>query len=430
MIAWDGAGIPSVNAASPFYINGLCTALSDPLTGGLRYVASGWILDSLGQPMPNAPNAQQVYLAAVPHPGDPDLSYVFHQGLVGDSLFVSEVDLSLNGGLGDVTSAPIYLGSDFTYLTTAFSHPAGHRHSFVARRINSPALFVWNIDAQTGLNVTPLTLPTASTNTLVPASPRAIKIAPSIDRIAFIDDDAHSLWIQDLDPANIQLGTAVRIAFSDPLWDLEFSSENHRLYVTDMDSEGGELFQLDVSILDSNLITATRDTIDPWPWNNAPGSELHLQLGPDGRIYGMFGSLLDTALLVIRSPDAPGTACDVVPFDLSLQGGQIWSPLFPWQFWPRSGASDIVSKEVYDVPRLSPNPLIGTGRLQLPLGEGISEIQWLDAAGRLVRADVILDSLGTCAVDPTGLPSGLYLLRAVGRKRSYAPVRAIVLQEK
>jgi len=425
-IHWDGSGTPSVDPASSPSINGLVVSVSDPISGQLEFIAANYLHDSLSQPMPLGSGLFGPFVGALPHPGD--LSQYFIFPMKSDSLFVAVVDMDLNNGLGDLIGTPTLLSGGMSEQVTAFSSPDGGRHTLVTRKFGTADLYLWSVDAVNGFITNPTIVTIGSSTSGTPGSVRAFKVSPSNDRIAFIEDDSYTLWVQESDAATLQFEQAVRIGFTDQLWDLEFSAENDKLYVTDLNSGGGQLFQLDVSTLDSALMTNLRDTVDAWSDTLPPGVELHLQLGPDAKIYGIFGSGSDTALLVIQNPAADGVACGVTVAGLSLNGGAIWNPLFPWQFWPRSNTVGIHDEPFTFRPlaTLSPNPITDHGLLTCPSGILVRSLRWYDLTGRTVRVEKAILSGQGYLVSTQGLPSGSYVLVPTTDQGDMTPVRVVV----
>src|SRR5579872_5198028 len=120
----------------PGYSQEGCTMRGDPVTGEPRIISDGIrIFDRNGTVMPNGSNIISDWSSAqaaiiIPWPCNENKFFVVttdQQGYGGPSRgsHYSVVDLSLNGGLGDVTTKNVLLNSSTDEHLTAIHYPIG-----------------------------------------------------------------------------------------------------------------------------------------------------------------------------------------------------------------------------------------------------------------------------------------------------------------
>lgn len=400
---------------------------SDPVDGAVLFSfdnGSPWseVYDTNGQPMPNGTGHGG--WAWLPHPGNTSLFHIFD--LRNDSLFYSTVDLSLNNGLGDVVGRTFLHPGPFSYLATAFSSNDGARHNMLLHERGTSAFRV--VTCTTG--GPPSVGPPVPIGPVVDAEvwPYAIRVSPSNSRVAFIGGDWMSLWLLGLDADAGTLSQPVQLNFADSLWSIEFSPNSELLYMTDMDSENGMIFQMEIGTTNSAAILASMDTLDTWAFNNAPFWTPTLQLGNDGVIHINCGAYAQysTHLQAITQPDVEGPGCGLDLMYTDLQGAlpYFFGEGFPWHFWPRTTSTATSSAGPAHPASVHPNPFGGQGWLRPFPGFRPVQLIWTDATGRAVHtASAQLTSQGV-PLDNGPTDPGLYHLMAIDvqGRRTVVPV--------
>ena len=305
-------------------------SISD-LNGNLLFYTSGQtVWDRNNNIMPNGTgllgNISTVQSAVIiPHPGNTDRYFIFTAGTsIEDNGTIgvrfSEVDMSLNGGNGDVL-----LGNKNTLLfipneekLTAVENAAGNGYWVTAQEKSSN---IWNTYEVTaaGVNTTPvvsITGPEARPNNSLGA-----KFSP--DGTLLVSQAGCSggnpvqpnwnpnLAFYSFDDATGQItylwGDCGAAGF-----DLAFSPDCSKLY-----ARGVQMFQYDLSagvgIIDSVAIIASKVQLTTTNWSvNA------LQLANNCKIYVAEGG---TAIGEIQNPNAAGFACNYVPGAFTLTSG-------------------------------------------------------------------------------------------------------------
>ena len=140
-----------------------CATISDCAGNLLFYTDGSFVWDNTHTQMPNGfdlmgdPSSSQSAVV-VPKPGSPNIYYIFtvDNNVQVDGLRYSEVDLSLNGGLGDVTAVKnILLHAPTTEKITAVLHSNLTDIWVIAHTWNSNTYEAYLVSA-TGVNTTPI----------------------------------------------------------------------------------------------------------------------------------------------------------------------------------------------------------------------------------------------------------------------------------
>jgi len=237
----------------------------------------------------------------VKKPGSSTIYYLFTcDGMSGNSggLNYSEVDMTINGGLGDINANKnilIVSGSD--EKVTVVTHKNGLDFWIVIRLINSNTYHSYLLTS-TGLNLTPLV-----TN-IGPAYFGEIgylKASPDGTKIANANWISSTFEIFDFNNNTGLLSNPITGYVASP-YGIEFSNNSKLLYV-------GEYYSRNIN--QYNLLAGSNAAIISSALNigqSTQGNIGALQLGPDGKIYLSIVSVGNLA--VIDSPDILGLGCN------------------------------------------------------------------------------------------------------------------------
>ncbi len=247
---------------------------------------------------------------SVKQPGNDSIYYIFHIDLIDYfdlSLYYSVVDMSLNGGLGNVIQKNVLLRNNVTEKATAVGHANGNDVWIITHDSNSDAFQSYLLTAA-GLD----TIAVISNPGLIHTQDIGyLKASPQGDKLASADFQMNSYALYDFDNATGMVSNANQSPTVYVLaYGCEWSPDGTKLYGGQGDSQN--LWQFDVSA-GANV------------WNTATliyetsSIELEaLQLGPDGKIYC---SRYQTAWLgIINDPDSAGLACNYVDDGVDLLG--------------------------------------------------------------------------------------------------------------
>lgn len=352
----DGAGITFNNdgtitpTTGNLFTDEGCTSISDNNGNLLFYTDGIFVYDRNNALMPNGtgldgnPSSTQSGLI-VPKPGDPHIYYIFtvdtfFQNQPDSGFHYSEVDMTLNGGLGDVTIKNIDLLDNSSEKISAVLKDCQSQSIWVVTFSNETGAFAaTNSDndfntfhayevTTTGVNATPVssTIP----NLIIDEQRGYLKFSPDGTKLAVANID-EGLFLFDFDAATGSVtnvgGAATPLSLFIPAnnggifsYGLEFSPNSQYLYVASYnnffdqnnpaqndnpDNHNSSLFQFDVTAADVQASAVLIDERNSY--------RTALQLGPDGRIYRTASDSYNNGLpflTYINSPNETGLNCD------------------------------------------------------------------------------------------------------------------------
>lgn len=293
-----------------------CSTISDS-NGNLIFYSDGitvWNRNHI--PMPNGtgllgdPSSSQSAII-VPRPTDANTFYIFTTGadLNRTGTNYSVIDISLDGGLGDVTAKNLPLLSEGTEKLTAVKH-ANNRDIWVITHGFANNNFHAYLISPLGLNTSPVTSSVGLDLTPAAISSNAagmIKASPNGSKLAISHRDIGA-EILDFDTATGRVSNPVFLSDeTGDLYALEFSPSGRVLYF----NKDGDIYQLDLNAPD---IAASAIAIDGGVFSFGA-----LQLGIDGKIY--VARFFRDYVSVINSPEVLGLGCDYVENAVNLGSG-------------------------------------------------------------------------------------------------------------
>ncbi len=232
-------------------------------------------------------------------------------------LFYSIIDMSLNGGKGDIVAGQkgVYLDMGLTERMTAVGGPGCNVWLIVKPR-NLNYWKSYEITAA-GINRTPVistagTIPTGMSD---PYLAGIIRLSTNGKKLVSCCSGTSQVEVYDFDVRTGLLSNPFVInnttSAGFETYSACFSPDNSRLYVTGWI---GNLRQYDLTQPTPALVASSVVVLAPF--RNGDKGLGHLKLGPDGKIYcGSFGR---DSMHIIQSPDALGTACNLDTFTLPL----------------------------------------------------------------------------------------------------------------
>jgi len=297
-----------------------CASISNSVGSLLFYTDGITVWNRNHFAMPNGtgllgdPSATQSGII-VPKPGSQNVYYVFTVAATGfsDGLRYSEVDMNLDGGLGDVTEVKnIALATPVTEKITAVKKANGIDFWVIAHDFSTTAFLVYSITSA-GVNNTPVISNAGSVDNLygigyLKASTDGSRLVQAIDFINIVDV---------LNFNNLSGVVTSDFSFSPPsngiggAYGVEFSPDRQRLYVG---VEGTtNIYQYNLSLGTPSAIINSETIIGTCSSCLTIGA---LQIAPDGKIY--IAKLIDQSLACISNPDALGNACGFVDNAIDL----------------------------------------------------------------------------------------------------------------
>lgn len=264
----------------------------------------------------------------VPKPDSNTIYYVFTVDFEGnaDGLQYSEIDMTLDGGLGGVTTTKnALLETPTTEKLTAIAKNNANEYWVISHKWNSNEFMTYEVTSA-GVNITPVV---SATGTFVGgansfAAIGQVKVSPNGERLAI----ARSTGLNEVQLFDFNTATGIisnpltilDIPDTNPVYGIEFSSDSTVLYVSVL---GDGVYQFDLTSDDpTDIINSQLQLIA------TPDTYAAMQLATNGRIYVAKASrgYLD----VIENPNVVGTGCNYVYESLFLDGRMSTAGLPPF----------------------------------------------------------------------------------------------------
>jgi len=318
-----------------------CASTSDSSTGQLLFYTDGTkVWDKNNNQMPNGfgmiggqGTSTQAALI-IPKPGSSTINYLISadQGgyccpgnsMTNQGVNYSIVDLSLNGGLGDITvKNQLLTPPPTTEKLTAIRHCNGKDYWIITHPFNSNAFNVYLLTAS-GINSTPIVSNVGTVQSNVSGTYQEtigyLKASPNAKKLACAVHELNFLEIFDFDNSTGIISSPIKIQYSIPgygIYGVAFSPDNSKLYTT-LGSVG--IFQYDLSSNNVTSIIASQTSILSLSVTTGGyGYVGAAQLAPDGKIYISFADSIKLA--VINNPNNLGLTCNFQLNGLTLLGG-------------------------------------------------------------------------------------------------------------
>jgi PKD repeat protein len=312
------AGAPVADINGAMVTDEGCASISNS-SGQLQFYTDGTnVWNSNHAPMPNGFNLSGSSTSSqsamiVNRPGSLTEYYIFTTDGYGGpkGLCYSTVDMTLQGGLGDVVVKNTQLFTPCTERLTATRHANGMDIWIMAHEVGSNNYRAYLLTS--GGVSAPVITAIGSVPTIIQGS---MKFSPNGTRLASPFQGQAFFELMDFDKTTgvltnvMQLGNA---AWLDP-FSVEFSPSGRYLYGVYDPSGTGVLLQFDLSLGTAAAITASAVTVG----NYNAGYFGSLQLGPDGKLYA--GEQFNGYVGVVNDPEAAGLACNFVVNGVFLGG--------------------------------------------------------------------------------------------------------------
>ena len=287
------------------------SSIADPITGALLFYTDGiTVWNRMHAEMPNGTGllgheSSTSAALIIPLPGSKGLYYIFTSGVgsyrAGEpstGINYSIVDMSADGGLGDVTTKNAPLLKTKSEKLCAVRGCGEFDVWVIGHGFNDSSFYAWRvspggIDSPVVSRVGPLEIHPGI---------GYMKVSPDMRKIAAAINMQHSVALLDFNPSTGVVGPLVATLGrpSGLPWvpyGVCFSLDNSKLYVSSLDM--GPIIQFDISSRQQQAILTSAVEFQNGDFTAA------LQLGPDGKIYCASGQELS----VINDPNKSGAAC-------------------------------------------------------------------------------------------------------------------------
>ena len=386
----SGSPIP---ITSPMYTSEGTATMSDA-TGTLRFFTNGVdVYDSTKTIMPNGSglmgdiSTTQSSLI-VPSPISSSQYYIFTAGADGAGDFrYSIVDMTLNGGLGDVMIANknILLTDSITEKIAA---------------IRDGANVIWIVTHKWGTNqfysyrltaggVAPPVISNSGTihsTSVIQNTYGQLKFNNCGDRLACAVGYQDIVELFDFDLTTGVVSNPMTINMSDHVYGVEFSASGNFLYATSYFSSC-KLAQFDISLATLPLILASKIPL------SVTDDLYGLQLGLDSKIY-LSRSFTSQYLGVINNPEVSGFGCNYVENGLDLDpsfmgvNGALSLPGFMQSYLKLATGATCLTTEIVENNLMNSNPVYPnptTNEFAIDFLSPESIISVYDYTGKLVE---------------------------------------------
>ena len=279
----------------------------------------------------NASSTQSAII--IPHPGNPDHYYLFtvgteiNGGVSGFNYYL--VDISKNGGLGEVILGPVDLAqgrsSEWSEKIAAIKGDECNTFWVVSYVVNEFYAY----------KITPLGIDSLPIKSNVPYSSNGkrgyLKISPNGEKLAIAHMGGATLLLYDFNDITGKVTNGKKLPLVAPAnkpYGVEFSANTEKLYVAasndfradamDPNSHLSTLYQFDISLPTYDEITASRVIVDSRSLYRGG-----LQLGPDQKIYRALSESYYTGMSylgIIENPENDGLACNYKHVGIMLGG--------------------------------------------------------------------------------------------------------------
>jgi gliding motility-associated-like protein len=246
--------------------------------------------------------------AIIPLPGSTTIYYIFTVALSSSNagLRYSIVDMTLAGGLGDVTTSKnILVKNNITEKVTAVKHINNIDKWIIIHELGNNNFLSYRL-TPSGLNAIPVTSSAGSIPFIGGDEIGYMKPSPDCSKIALAARYLYLWELYDFNNATGIVSNPLTIPSANKTYGVEFSPDNKLLYLS---GDGGTK-QLNLMAGNTAAILASSTNVGPCSWA--------IQLAPDGKIYGanFNGAYLD----VINNPNGLQGACGYSTNSFYLNG--------------------------------------------------------------------------------------------------------------
>lgn len=329
----------------------------------------------------------------VPSPSSASQYYIFTLAADGGSagFRYSIVDMSLDGGLGDVTSSKnVPLTDTVTEKLSAVKDAAGTGYWIMIHKWGNNKFYAYHLTS-TGVSA-PVISSVGSVHTYAPTAIQntygQMKFNMCGDKLALCTGYLDYAELFDFNNSTGQVTNPITLPMGYHVYGVEFSKSSSNLYVTSYDP-ASTLNQFNITLPSQALIAASKTGL-------STTSDLYaLQMGPDGKIYvaESFGSPF---IGVINNPDIYGTGANFndmgVLIDPNGNGvmGSLGLPSFMQDFLKTGVTCSVGIQDVSQENFIAvyPNPSSGDFTISFTENNKPAEVLIYDHTGRIIEKSV------------------------------------------
>ncbi len=322
----NGAGL-DFNSGSPVVLNNGamyttegCASIADSSGSLLFYTDGVTVYNKVHNVMVNGSgllggNSSTESAIIVPLPGSSSTFYIFttpDQGSFSGFNY-SVVDMTLQGGFGEVTVLNTLLHAPIGEKVCATHHNNGMDYWIVAHEFNTNGFYAYHLSSS-GVNPVPVISYVGLIHT---GYHGYLKFTPDATKIGLAVGETDGIELLDFDNSTGVVSNPITFpATFDYPYGVEFSPDNSKFYVA-LSGVGiiAAIYQFDLlagspaAIIASGILVGNTSNAFLGP----------LQLAPDGKIY--CARYITPYVGVIDDPNASGLACNYIDTAVFLNGG-------------------------------------------------------------------------------------------------------------
>lgn len=244
----------------------------------------------------------------VPKIGQPNIYYIFTVGTLTNGLNYSEVDMSLDNGLGAVNSVKnILLQPNITEKLTAVKKKNSNGYWIVCHKTYSNEFVTFDVSSS-GVN----TIPIISSLGLVHSNWQgAIKISPDGTKLLSAMEIG-GVELFDFDATTGVVSNPIVLDLNASSYGVEFSPDSKLAYIQNKPN----IEQYDLTLSTSSEIITSKIVVS----DSFVSSSAAIQQGPDGKIY--VAKALSPFLHIINNPNEKGINCNFQTNGIYLETGR------------------------------------------------------------------------------------------------------------
>ncbi len=351
----------------------------------------------------------------VPRPGSNTQYFLFTTAadLGSNGFRYSIVDMSLQAGLGDVTSKNTAVLSPVTERLTAVKQTGGSNYWVAIHEWNNTAFDVYPLTSA-GLGTAVKTnIGIKHNNSKIQNSYGQMKFSPCGKKLAVACGYLDTVQVFDFNDVTGVLSNPITLPMGgNHVYGIEFSENASRLYVSTYDPNA-TLVQYDLTLSSATAIKNSKLTLSQTP------DIYGLQLANDGKIYAV--KSFSQFLGVINSPNTLGTGCNYSDIGLDLDPNSagvtavLSLPGFPQNYFIKSNcATSVGIHDEPEMPEVYPNPFnkeINIGNLNEEALITVANLQGQVMISKQVSGNAVLVS--------EGLAAGIYFMNINARGKSF-----------
>jgi len=317
----SGAPVSMNNSAMTAYEG--CSVISDKNTGRVLMYSNGLnVWDSTHNIMPNGSGLMGNTGSAqgcifLPDPGNSNQYYLFTGAEVFsggiDGYHYSIIDMTLNGGLGNVTATKnVLLFTPGTENLCAVKNSTGTGYWIGTHQYSTNNFVMYELTSS-GISAPVLTADGITYSGSFPGG--YMKFSPDASRIAIGVCGGNEVQVSDFDPATGIVSNSFLlspVASNSSTYGVCFSPNSTRLYAEEENTN--QLFQYDLTQPTQAAINASKTIVG----TTASYAIQDMQLAPDGKMYCNRSG--NGYLAVVNDPDSLGTDCNFVDNGFYLSG--------------------------------------------------------------------------------------------------------------